>query len=264
MAVHDHCQSDQFRKAASPITGNHLHVNLSYDKVYVPRDMDLGLAQSIGAEPGFWENQASESGNSWKSSREMQAAYHAFAEVQTLHDFSSAIDQMLGVVAGAKEPRAQVYRALMWLTRLWAHGLIAIPPKWTCEYKINCPISNFTVGSHLAWLEDIAAVASVKSERERRRTPGLALRIATTAVGVQGLGDLTPATTSEAVREVMGTRAPGIISAILDAQRVSYGAAASVTPEDWGLKRYRVRRKSDTTFRWAAVQDPTLDLWRRY
>jgi hypothetical protein len=161
MAVSDHCQSDQFRKAASPITGNYVEVNLSYDKVYIPHDMDLGLAQRIGAElPGFWERQASESGNGWKSSREMRAAYYAFAEVRTLHDFMSAVDQMLRIVAGAKEPRAQVYRALMWFTRLWAHGLIAIPPKWTCEYKINCPITNFTVGSHLAWLEQIAAVAS--------------------------------------------------------------------------------------------------------
>jgi hypothetical protein len=132
MAVSDHCQSDQFRKAASPITGNYVEVNLSCDKVYIPHDMDLGLAQRIGAElPGFWERQASESGNGWKSSREMRAAYCAFAEVRTLHDFMSAIDQMLRIVAGAKEPRAQVYRALMWLTRLWAHGLIAIPPKWT-------------------------------------------------------------------------------------------------------------------------------------
>jgi hypothetical protein len=176
MAVSDHCQSDQFRKAASPITGNYVEVNLSYDKVYIPHDMDLGLAQRIGAElPGFWEGQASESGNGWKSSREMRAAYYAFAEVRTLHDFMSAVDQMLRIVAGAKEPRAQVYRALMWFTRLWAHGLIAIPPKWTCEYKINCPITNFTVGNHLVWLEQIAAVASAKSEHERRRVPGLAL-----------------------------------------------------------------------------------------
>ena len=265
MAAYDHCQSEEFQKVASPITGNHIHVNLSYDKVYVPRDMDLGLAQRIGAElPAFWERQASESGNSWKSSREMRAAYYAFAEVRTLHDFMSAVDQMLRIVAGAKEPRAQVYRALMWFTRLWAHGLIAIPPKWTCEYKINCPITNFTVGSHLAWLEQIAAVASAKSEHERRRAPGLALRIATTAVGMRELGDLTPATTSETVREAMGTRAPGIIRAILDAQRVCYGAAANVTAKDWGLKRYRVRKKSDTTFLWAVVQDPMLDLWRRY
>jgi hypothetical protein len=102
MAVSDHCQSDQFRKAASPITGNYVEVNLSYDKVYIPHDMDLGLAQRIGAElPGFWERQASESGNGWKSSREMRAAYYAFAEVRTLHDFMSAVDQMLRIVAGA-------------------------------------------------------------------------------------------------------------------------------------------------------------------
>ena len=176
MAVYDHCQSEEFRKAASPITGNCVQVNLSYDKVYIPRNMDLNVVRRIGAElPGFWERQASEGGNSWKSSREMRAAYYAFAEVQSLHDFMSAVDQMLRIVAGAKEPRAQVYRALIWLTRLWAHGLIAIPPKWTCEYKINCPISDFTLGHHLAWLEHIAAVVSVKSERERRRAPGLAL-----------------------------------------------------------------------------------------
>jgi hypothetical protein len=147
MAAYNHCHSDEFRKAASPITGNHVQVNLSYDKVYIPRDMDLGVAQRIGAElPGFWETQVSESGNSWKSSREMGAAYHAFAEVQTLHDFMSAVDQMLRIVVGAKEPRAQVYRALIWLTRLWAHGLIAVPPKWTCEYKINCPHLEFYGG----------------------------------------------------------------------------------------------------------------------
>ena len=113
-------------------------------------------------------------------------------------------------------------------------------------------------------LEDIGAVAAVKSERERRRTLGLALRIATTAVGVRELGDLTPATTAETVREAMGTRAPGIVRAILNAQGVRYGAAVNLTPKDWGLKRYRVRKKSDPTFAWAVVRDPTLDLWRRY
>jgi hypothetical protein len=265
MPAYDHCQSEDFRTAASPITGNCVRVNLSYDKVYIPRDMGLGVVRRIGAAlPSFWQKQASERGASWKSSREMRAAYCAFAEVQTLDDFMSAIDQMLRIVAGAKEPRAQVYRALMWLTRLWAHGLIAIPPKWTCEYKINCPISNFTVGSHLAWLDHIAAAASLKSAGERRRTPGLALRIATTAVGVRELGDLTPATTSETVLEAMGTRASGIVTAILGAQRVCYGTAVNVTAEDWGVRRYRVRKKSDSAYRWAVMQDPALDLWRRY
>jgi hypothetical protein len=267
MAAYDHCQSEEFRKAVSPITGNRVQVNLSYDKVYIPRDMDLSVVRRMGAElPGFWEKQASEKGNSWKSSIEMRAVYHAFADVRTLRDFMSAVDQMLRIVAGAKEPRAQVYRALMCLTRLWAHGLIAIPPKWTCEYKINCPISTFTVGSHLAWLDHIAAAASLKSARERRRTPGLALRIAATAVGVRELGDLTPVTTSEAVLDAMGTRASGIITAILGAQWVCYGAAVNVTAEDWGLKRYRVRKKSDSAFRWAVMQDPALGsgsaIWR--
>ncbi len=265
MAAYDHCQSDEFRTSSSSITGNCLQVNLSYDKVYVPRDVDIGLAQKIGAElTGFWEKQTSTTGNRLMSSSEMRAACYAFAAVQTLDDFMSAIDRMLGIVAGAEQPRAQVCRALMWLTRLWAHGLIAIPPKWTCEYKTNCPISDFTVGNHRAWLEDIGAVAAVKSERERRRTLGLALRIATTAVGVRELGDLTPATTAETVREAMGTRAPGIVRAILNAQGVRYGAAVNLTPKDWGLKRYRVRKKSDPTFAWAVVRDPTLDLWRRY
>jgi hypothetical protein len=265
MAAFDHCQSDAFLEAESPITGNLIQVNLSYDEVYVPANMDIGLARKLGAElPGFWERQAASKGNGWKSSCEMRAAYHAFAEVQTVADFMSAIDRMLGLVAGAKAPRAQVYRALTWLTRLWAHGLVAIPPRWTGEYRINCPISDFTVGGHLAWLEDIAAVASVKSERERQRVQGLALRIATSAVGVRELGDITPATTAKIVRETMGTRAPGITRAILGAQGVRYGAAVNLTLKDWGLKMYRVRKKSDMEFLWATVQEPSLDLWRRY
>jgi len=168
MATHEHCQSDELLDAISPITGNRVRVNLSYGKVYVPHDMDVGLARKLGAElPDLWEKQASATGNGWKSSHDMRAAYYAFAAIRTLDDFMSAVDQMLGTVAEAKEPRAQVYRALLWLTRLWAHGLVAIPPKWTCEYKINCPVSDFTVAHHRAWLEDIAAAVSMKSERER-------------------------------------------------------------------------------------------------
>jgi len=264
MAAHEHCQSDELLDAISPITGNRVRVNLSYGKVYVPHDMDVGLARKLGAElPDLWEKQASATGNGWKSSHDMRAAYYAFAAIRTLDDFMSAVDQMLGTVAEAKEPRAQVYRALLWLTRLWAHGLVAIPPKWTCEYKINCPVSDFTVAHHRAWLEDIAAAVSMKSERERRRAQGLALRIATTAAGVRELGDLTPVTTAETVREAMGTRTPGIIKAILDAQGVRYGAVG-VTPKDWGLRKYRVRKKSDVAFVWATAQDPTLELWQRY
>ena len=48
MAAYDHCQSDEFRTSSSSITGNCLQVNLSYDKVYVPRDVDIGLAQKLG------------------------------------------------------------------------------------------------------------------------------------------------------------------------------------------------------------------------
>jgi hypothetical protein len=37
-----------------------------------------------------------------------------------------------------------------------------------------------------------------------------------------------------------------------------------VTPKDWGLRKYRVRKKSDVAFVWATAQDPTLELWQRY
>jgi hypothetical protein len=260
-----YCQSGAFQEAMSPITGHRVRVNLSYDKVYVPADANIGLAQQLGAElPAYWEQQVADNGGKWRKAREMRDAYHAFAEIGAPRDFMSAIDQMLGLVAGAPTPRAHVFRALIWLTRLWAHGLIAVPPKWTAEYRINCPISDFTVDCHLVWLEEIVAVASLKSDRERRRAKGLALRIATTAVGVKELGDLTPTTTAEAVREAMGTRATGIVRAILNAQKARYGVAASLKPQDWGLKPYRVRKKSDVTFLWATAQDPTLDHWRRY
>jgi len=260
-----HCQSSMFKEAASPITGHCLRVNLSYDQVYVPADVDIGLARQLGAElPAYWAHQAAANGWKWRQAHEMRDAYHAFAEVGSLSEFMAAIDQMLSLVAESKAPRAQVFRALNWLTRLWAHGLVAIPPKWTAEYKINCPVSEFTVGSHFAWLDEIAAVAAVKSDRERRRAVGLALRIATSAVGVKELGDLTPTTTADAVRDAMGTRATGTVRAILTAQGVRYGAASTLKPQDWGLKIYRVRKKSDVQFRWATAQDPTLDHWRRY
>ena len=265
MTAFRHCQSNTFQEAVSPITGHRLRVNLSYDHVYVPADANISLARRLGAElPAYWAQQVAINGATWRRAHEMRDAYYAFAEVGALSDFMSAIDQMLGLVADAKAPRAQVLRALIWLTRLWAHGLVAIPPKWTAEYKINCPVSDFTVGNHLAWLNEIAAVVSVKSDRERRRVMGLALRIATTAVGVRELGDLAPTTTAEAVRDGMGTRATGIVRAILTAQGVRYGAASSVKPQDWGLKIYRVRKKSDVKFHWATAQDPPLDHWRRY
>jgi hypothetical protein len=260
-----YCQSGAFREAVSPITGHHVRVNLSHDKVYVPTDMDIGLAKRLGAElPAYWEQQSAAHGGKWRKAREMRDAYHAFAVVETPHDFMSAIDRMLRVVDGTKASRAGAFRALTWLTRLWAHGLIAVPPKWTAEHRVNCRVSDFTVGEHLAWFEEIGAVASLKSDRERRRTKGLALRIAITAVGVRELGDLTPTTTAEAVRQAMGTRATGIVRAIVNAQRVSYGASANVKLQDWGLKPYRVRKKSDVTFLWATREQPALDHWRRY
>jgi hypothetical protein len=260
-----YCQSDSFEEAVSSITGRRLRVNISNAMVFVPVDTDIALARQLGEElPAYWKQQVAVNGGKWRRAHEMRDAYLAFAEIETLRDFMLAIDQMLGLVARAKAPRAYVLRALTWLTRLWAHGLIAIPPIWTAEYKVNCPISDFTVGNHLAWLDEIAAVALVKSDRERRRAKGLALRIATTTVGVTELGDLTPTTTAAAVREAMGTRATGIVRAIINAQTVRYGAAASVQPQDWGLRPYRVRKKSDVKFLWATARDPMLDHWRRY
>jgi hypothetical protein len=143
-----YCQSATFREAVSPITGHRVRVNLSDDKVYVPTDVDIGLARRLGAElPAYWEQQVAANGGKWRKAREMRDAYYAFAEVGSLSDFMATIDRMLGLVADAKAPRAQVFRALIWLTRLWAHGLVAVPPKWTAEYRINCPVSDFTVGA---------------------------------------------------------------------------------------------------------------------
>lgn len=265
MTAFRYCHSAAFREAVSPITGHRVRVNLSDDKVYVPTDIDMGLARQLGVElPAYWEQQVAANDANRRSARQMRRAYHAFAKVETIHDFMSAIDRMLGVVDGGEASRAGAFRALTWLTRLWAHGLVAIPPKWTAEHRVNCRVSDFTVGDHLAWFEEIVAVAVLKSDRERQRTKGLTLRIATTAVGVRELGDLTPATTAEGVREAMGSRATGIVRAILNAQRVRYGAAANVKPQDWGLKPYRVRKKSDVKFLWATAKDPTLDHWRRY
>ena len=263
MTAFRYCQSDSFRPASSPITGRRLHVNLSYDKVFVPADMNLGQAKELGAElPAYWQRQAGASKNYWNSLHDMRAAYHAFAEVETMYDFMSAIDRMLGLVAGAKKPRAYVFRALIWLTRLWSHGLVAIAPKWTTEYRISCPVSEFTAGAHLPLLEEIAAVASVKSPREARRAQGLALRIATTTVGVSELGDLTPPTTAESLRQAMGTRYPGIVKAIVSAQEVRYGPASCPPLRDWGVALYRVRKKSDVRFLWATESDTELEPWR--
>lgn len=266
MTTFRHCQSDAFQEAASPITGRLIRVNLSYDKVYVPADADIGLARLLAADlPAFWEKQLATNGAKWRKSHDMRNAYDVFATIETRAEFMSAIDRMLHLVPGAVKPRAHVFRALIWLTRLWAHGLIAIPPKWTAEYKINCPVTEFTVAGHAAWLDEIAAVASLKSEAEHRRSKGLALRIATTAIGIVELGDLTPATTAEIVREVMGTRATGLVKIILEAQRARHGAAVQIKPEDWGLKLPRVIfKKSDVRFRWATAKDTTLDAWRRY
>lgn len=263
MTAFRYCQSDSFREALSPITGRRLHVNLSHDKVFVPADMNLSQAKELGAElPSYWQQQAAAYNNHWSSLHDMRAAYHAFAEVETIDEFMSAIDRMLDLVAVAKKPRAYVFRALIWLTRLWSHGLVAIAPKWTTEYRIACPASEFTAGAHLPLLEEIAAVASVKSPREARRAKGLALRIATTAVGVRELGDLTPSTTAGSLRQAMGTRYPGIVKAIVNAQEVRYGPSSCPTIRDWGVALVRVRKKSDARFLWATESDPELEPWR--
>ena len=262
MTTFAHSQSDTFLEARSPITGRRLLVNPSFDKVLVPADMNIDRARALGAElPAYWETR-SRTSNAWAASHDMRDAYHAFAEVRTLDDFMSAIDRMADLAIVSAKPRAQVRRMLIWLTRLWSHGLVAVPPKWVAEYKINCAISPFTVGPNIAWFEDINAVASLRSERERRRPAGLALRIAATAVGVEELGDLTPQTTAEGVRRAMGTRAIGTIKAIIAAQGARYGPAACPTTQDWGMVLYRPRIKSDPNFLWSTVEDPTVKAWR--
>ena len=116
-------QSGVFREAVSPITGHRVRVNLSYDKNTIPVDANIGVAQQLGGSPPtYWEQQAAANGGKWRKACEMRDAYHAFAEVGTLRDFMSTIDRMLGLVDGATAPRAHAFRALTWLTRLWAHG----------------------------------------------------------------------------------------------------------------------------------------------
>ena len=257
------CHSYEFQKATSSITGHRILVNLSYDKVLVPPNVDIARAIEVGKGliPN-WDKNAIAHGNDWTTSRDLRTAIQAFATVSTSEEFMLAIDGMLGLVATSKSPRGYVFRSLICLTHFWSHDLLAVPPKWTTEYRINCPISAFTVGHHRHWIAEVAAVATAKSPKETKRSEGLALRYAGTAIGIKEVGDITPATTSEIVRSSVGTRSNTMAKMFVDAQSARYGRPKCPTLQDWGLRRYHVRKKGDVDFRWATREEPSLEQWR--
>lgn len=260
-----HCQSNEFKEAKSSITGNTILVNMSNEKIFIPLNIDLNIINKIGATlPEFWNNHELTNSISWKKSPLMKSAFMSFENVRSLHEFMSNIDQLIDAIDAHKCPRGQAQRALYLLTIFWSHDLLAIPPSLIQKYKSNCDINEITAGSHWAWLKDVVSVSGVKSEKERLRTIGLALRVATTAIGIKEIGDITPDTCYKDIVDAMGTRGPGILKIIFTTQVNTYGTAIKTTMADWNLKTFRLRKKSDVNFMWAVNEDSTLELWRQF
>ena len=257
-----YCQTTEYREAISPITGRCLRVNFSSELVFVPKDIDLEKVRSLGAElPVFWKERP----DKCPASIELRDAMVAFAQVATLKSCLNAIDNLFDIARNCKYKREQTSHVLSWLTRLWSHGLVAIPLRWTqWTHSINCPVDEDTIGIHLEWFQVIEAVAAPRSERVRKRIQGLVLRLASATQGIAELGDLTPETANLDIFKTLKTHRKAIAKALLLAQVTRYGALVNTRLEDWGVRMYRPRHKYDHQYRWAVEDDPDLEVWRDY
>ena len=168
MAQSRYCVSDVGLHRTSWITGRDIIVSEHYDRVVIPEEIEAmtvsRVAEAIGCYWDNWVARHRQADYKWKGIDIRR--YQAIRTVRDRADLVAAIDEMLELRKGARQPRGEARRCLVTLTQLWGHGLASVPPNLTHEGRINCEVCAETVGERLEWLLEIASVMSLKSEGE--------------------------------------------------------------------------------------------------
>lgn len=250
-----YCQVGQCREVTSAITGHKLRVNAVPDKFLVVGDADFHkLPALVMALEDWLSGQTADH----KIQRDIIAALRAFAQVGGEFGMCAAIDRLVAALLAVETKRmGQKTAVISWLQRLWEEGFVALPVVLPFKSKVKLSWDPFGFPANHEW---IMALRKATPNADINRIPGLALRAATTVLGVKEVGDLVPDAMPEDFFTVVGTKASALVTPLVALQRAKYGNQAHYTLTDWGVGRKS--RGNDRSYRWVLVQDASLSDWQ--
>lgn len=251
-----YCQIGQYREAVSAITGRHLVINTSPEKFLVVEHADF---QELPGLVKAMEDWLTDGGvRDHKLGRHVISALRSFAEVADAHSLCAAVDQLITATMDLEGQWLGVKSSVLtWLLRLWEEGFLAFPARLPFKSKIKFPWDCFGFPANHDWIMSMCGAAATTRSN---RIPGMALRIAATAIGIKEAGDLVPTGVSEHSYTVHRRNVAILAMPLLALQRVRYGEKACFTSADWNLGRKS--RGNDRTYRWVLERDPSLADWQ--
>lgn len=145
------CHTTNIREATSPITGRKLRINLDPNRIFVPEDVDVAeIPVAVVEMRELWLDT-----HMWTQNPELiKSAILQFESIETDADFIRRLDELFIAGFHLNQPKGARYQLKFWLTKLWSHGLIALP--LLLGKTLRMPVNQQTVGSKL--LKDFEAV----------------------------------------------------------------------------------------------------------
>lgn len=250
-----YCQTTLYKVARSQITGHELVVNTSLDCFLVREQAPYEKLPELVA---LLRERFAQPDMSGKVQSRLLRSLLAFESVTDVSGLMLAIDEAVESARAIELKRGgQKMRTIMWLQRLWVEGFVAFPAKLPFLGKVALWLDEFGLCQHFSW---VLGLKGASNTADSNMVPGLAVKFATTALGVKECGDLVPEGVSDHLLTNRRKVISHLASPLLAMQRSKYGDMASHTVKDWGMTRKS--RGHDRTYYWATEKDGSLEDWR--
>lgn len=260
----NYIQTTEFTRAVSTITGRQLYRNDSPTQYLLSPNFSLAKARVVcnrailgWSMDQYWSRLA---GTKYES------ACMKLVAIKSKQNFIDGFNGLIvAILAGRREaPRLMgkcglPRRVVELIFELWQEHQLAVPPKSPLDQHTRIDFRMLDSSKSHPWFREIAEASNAKSLSMRRRAACNVWRYAMTSIGIQEIGDITPATVR--VDAVGTARGLAILSVrpLIGIQKRIYGPRTQVTEYDWGVGRGRP--KHDAEFAEVLSADNTLRAW---
>jgi hypothetical protein len=261
------CQFDRARTATSSLTSRVLRVNET-DKFYIPPDRTFEALPHIldSFERDHWSRMPYAS----KPRTEVLAHIRALADVRTFEQFAGSLDRVIDVVAallkrGKNKSMGQAARLMDLLVRLHAEGYLAFPMQLPFATAVKYPRYVWSWGSNWTTYQEIAAAGDFSTKSKYHYYKALWItKLFLACCGAKDVGDLTPDVDGGLLFKSHGdaqvNNVPSAAKLLITMMRSKDpNRTVAFDPKDYGTNALPLR--TDGTFQWATMADPSLDEW---
>lgn len=257
-----YCEVGNFTEVVSPLTGNHLHVNMSDSMFHLSKEVSVERVRTIAkAQEGHWEQMTSQR----RPVGPYREALLAFNTVQTVEMYRRCVDVLILRMTELDEHckqrpklRGMKARGLDLLVRLWADGLLGWPTRHPFKSVPHLNFNDFTLLHHMTWFCDVRDACASKVPYVKVRCASIVLRSAMTTIGVRELGDLTPASIDPQRWAGVEKSYFTAVKALMTAQKLRYDEAIVFPSLRWAQPLAQARWEPSH-----GAQDlpPALEAW---